>query len=787
MSPFTHGDTALRRQRGPLFCGVAAIVTALTARRIVCVIACLVACLMVSLALSTMDAFAAEGGRSGPSEVIFLAQLIVLILIGRLLGEAMTRIGQPSVIGMLLGGILLGPSALGLLWPDLQEAIFPKTPEQKSMLDGIAQFGILLLLLLTGMETDLKLVRKVGQPALIISISGVVVPFICGFVLGQLMPETLLPHPDQRLITSLFLGIALSISSIKIVAAVVREMDFIRRNLGQLIVASAICEDSIGWIIIAITLSLAEAGTMDLASVSRSVLGTAVFLIASFTIGRRLVFFIMRWANDNFESDFPVITAILVIMGVMALTTHFIGVHTVLGAFVAGVLIGDSPILSKHVDEQLRGLIVAFFMPVFFGISGLSTDLTVLKSPSLAIMTLAIIAAASFGKFAGAFLGGAIGGLTLRESLALGCAMNARGSTEVIVASIGLSMGALSQDLFTIIVAMAIITTMAMPPMLRWALARVPMRTAEKERLDREQMEEKEFVPNIERLLLAVDESPNGKLAARLAGLIAGTRALPTTVLSLAADGKSSDAREMKTEREGAALNEARRSDVARAAARTKKDPHDEQMPLSNITVRTLEKPNEEAVATEAKKGYGLLIVGIKNTRTRSNEFHRDVARIVSAFEGPVAIVAGRNGQLKHPEQCPSNILVPVAGTEVSRRAGELAIAIARACGCPITALYVANTGASRARKWRGIYGRRQARAIISEVAEMGERYGVRVKRAVRADVAPDQAILTHAKRTGYDLLIMGASRRPGDKLFLGDTAAAVFEHAPCSVLFLVS
>src|SRR6516165_7046022 len=434
-------------------------------------------------------------------------------------------------MGMLLGGIVLGPSVLGVLWPALQHAIFPSAPEQKAMLDGIAQFGILLLLLLTGMETDLKLVRTVGKAALSISVTGVAVPFICGFALGQLMPQSLLPHPDQRLLTSLFLGTALSISSIKIVAAVVREMGFTRRNLGQIIVASAICEDSIGWVIIAVIFSLAQAGTIDPMSVTKSVLGTAIFLIASFTVGRRLVYFLIRWTNDHFESDFPVITTILVIMGAMALTTHFIGVHTVLGAFVSGVLIGESPILTKHIDEQLRGLILAFFMPVFFGIAGLSADLTVLKSPSLAVMALLVIAVASFGKFAGAFVGAALGGLTRREALALGCAMNARGSTEVIVASIGLSMGALTQDLFTIIVAMAVVTTMAMPPMLRWALARVPMQQAEKNRLLREEREAKEFIPNLERLLLAMDESPNGKFAAQLAGLIAGSRALPMTVL----------------------------------------------------------------------------------------------------------------------------------------------------------------------------------------------------------------------------------------------------------------
>src|SRR5436309_8243065 len=485
------------------------------------------------LALNSLAAFAAEGGRGGPSEVVFLAQLILLMLVGRLLGEAMNRIGQPSVMGMLLGGIVIGPSILGVLWPDLQQTIFPRMPEQKAMLDAIAQLGILLLLLLAGMETDLKLVRKVGRAALTVSLSGVAVPFTCGSALGQLMPETLLPHEHHRLVTSLFLGTALSISSIKIVAAIVREMGFTRRNLGQIIVASAICEDSIGWVIIAIIFSLAQAGTIDVVNVIKSVLGTAAFLLGSFTVGGWIVHFLIRWTNDNFESEFPVITTILVIMGAMALLTHFIGVHTVLGAFVAGVLIGESPILSKHIDEQLRGLILAFFMPVFFGIAGLSADLTVLTQPALFLMTLGVIAIASFGKFAGAFIGGEIGGMTRREAFALACGMNARGSTEVIIATIGLSMGALTQNLFTMIVTMAVVTTMAMPPMLRWALGRVPLSKAEKARLEREEHEARGFVSNLERLLLAVDQSPNGKFAASLAGLLAATRGIPITVVSV--------------------------------------------------------------------------------------------------------------------------------------------------------------------------------------------------------------------------------------------------------------
>src|SRR3954471_11165956 len=260
--------------------------------------------LMAGLLVLAAGQALAEEGSKGPSEVIFLTQLIVLMLVGRLLGEAMHRIGQPSVMGQLLAGVLLGPSVLGWLWPDLQHWIFPPAKDQKAMIDAISQFGILLLLLLTGMETDLKLVRKVGRAGISVSLTGVAVPFACGVALGEFLPDSLLPRPDQRLLTSLFLGTALSISSIKIVAAIVRDMKFTRRNLGQVIVASAILEDSIGWVIIAITFSLAQAGTIDVLSVAKSVLGTAAFMAVSLTVGRRLVFWLIRWANDSFESEF---------------------------------------------------------------------------------------------------------------------------------------------------------------------------------------------------------------------------------------------------------------------------------------------------------------------------------------------------------------------------------------------------------------------------------------------------------------------------------------------------
>jgi len=740
------------------------------------------------LALSTTAAFAAEGQTGSPSEVVFLAELIVLMLIGRLLGEAMQRIGQPSVMGQLLAGILLGPSLLGWLWPDLQHWIFPAAKEQRSMIDAVSQFGILLLLLLTGMETDLKLVRKVRRAAVCISLTGVAVPFACGVTLGWFLPESLLADPGKRLLTSLFLGIALSISPIKIVAAIVREMDFTRRNLGQVIVASAIMEDTLGWIIIAITFGLAEAGTIDIASVAMSVLGTAIFLVASFTIGRPLVFYSIRWANDNFKSEFPVITTILVIMGVMALVTHFIGAHTVLGAFIAGVLIGESPILTKHIDEQLRGLILAFFMPVFFGMAGLGADLTILRDPQLLLLAVGLIAIASVGKFAGAFIGGEIGGLTRRESLALACGMNARGSTEVIVATIGLSMGALTQDLFTMIVTMALVTTMGMPPMLRWSLARVPLGKAERERLEREEFEAKGFVSNLERLLLVVDDSPNGKFTSHIAGLIASRRGLPTTVLPKGLprpNGKEKSKPRPKPDTEADKI--AAQTLKAAADDGKKTEPKEDEPAPVHVTVRKAsESPIEETITSEAKKGYDLLFIGLQSTKSRTGAFHSEIAGMAVAFEGPLAIVMGQGEHLKQPDQCRFNILVPVAGTEVSRRAAEVAIAIARACECPMTALYVANTGAGAKRRG-GPRERRHEQAILKEIVHMADRYDVKVQTAVRSDVAPDVAILAQAKKGRHDLIVMGVQRRPGDKLFFGDTAATVFEKSTGSLLFLSS
>src|SRR6185437_1711943 len=581
----------------------------------------------VLLGLWSAPVLAAESPRA-PSEFVFFAQLMLLMVVGRLLGEVMVRFRQPGVMGQLIAGLVLGPSLLGARAPDWQHAIFPAAREQKAMLDAIAQFGVLLLLLLTGMETDLKLVRRTGGASVIASLAGIIIPFACGVALGEALPDSMLPDPGKRLITSLFLGTALSIASVKIVATVIREMNFLRRTVGQIILASAIIDDTIGWMITAVIFSLALQGHVDIWSLAQSVLGTLAFMGLSLTIGRRIIFIIIRWVNDVFVSDFAVITAILLIMCAMALITDLIGVHTVLGAFVAGILVGESPILTRHIDEQLRGLIIAFFMPVFFATAGLSADLTIQKDPNLLVLTAGLIAIASIGKFGGAFAGGKLAGLTFRESLALGTGMNARGSTEVIVATIGLSMGALTQNLFTMIVTMAIVTTMVMPPTLRAALSKLPMRKDEKQRLEREELEAKGFVPKLERLLLAVDESSNAKFATRIAGLVAGGGAMPTTVMHIKTDRKNSKAAK-EAARQAAEEHGKTVQEFAEKVERVQNPEEKKDVPL-DVTTIVEKAPKPEAVAEEAEKGYSLMIVGLEKTVARRNQFHDDVTKLAA-------------------------------------------------------------------------------------------------------------------------------------------------------------
>jgi nucleotide-binding universal stress UspA family protein len=538
-------------------------------------------------------------------------------------------------------------------------------------------------------------------------------------------------------------------------------------------------------IIIAGVFGIVRGGSIQIGQVMQSVAGVAAFLLLSLTVGRPAVAFAIRFVNDNFVSELAVITLILIIMGVMALITEALGVQSVLGAFVAGLLIGESPILTKHINIQLRGMVTSFFAPIFFAVAGLTCDLTVLKSPTLAALTFGLVLIASLGKFAGAFLGGAIGRLSGRESLALAVGMNARGSTEVIVASIGLSINALSQNLYTMIVAMAVLTTSAMPPTLRWALSRVPLRPGEKERLEREAFEAKGFVANMERLLLMVSDSQNGRLASRLAGLLAGPRGLPTTVLHVDPESRSTEERTAATAKASEIADDVKQSaNQARSAqpGRAKERP-----PVAVKTSAEHSDP-EQAVSHEAPKGYDLLIVGLASA-VPAGGFNPEIAKAARAYKGPSAVAVARGVLNDDPIGGGIKILTPITDTAISRRAAEVSIELARAADAEITVLYVSpsKTSPDGIQQRRRLLARRHGEAVLKEIVEVADHYDVRVRTKIKISDRPHVAILNEAERARDTLIVLGVAARTSNALLFGSTADQLLETSRSSLLFVAS
>ncbi len=720
-----------------------------------------------------------SGGRLAAEHTtaIFVAELILLLFFGRVIGEAMNRIGQPAIFGQLLAGVLLGPSVFGLLLPDLRVIVFPDTPAIKSMIDAVSQIGILLLLLLTGMETNLALVSRRRRAVVSTSLSGIAVPFACGVALAYLLPAELIPSPTGRLVTALFLGTALSISSVKIVAMVLMEVGAIRRDLGQLILATAILDDTLAWIIIAVISGIAAHGTVSLADIGTSLALTAIFLAASLTVGRRLVARIILWCNDNMTIEMPVISAILVILLAMALMTELIGVHTALGAFIAGMLIGQSPILTEHIEGQLRGFIIAFFSPVFFAVAGLGMDLRTLFDPTLALFTVAIILVASVGKFLGALIGGRLGGLTGLESLAMATGLNARGSTEVIIASIGLSMGALNNQLYTMIVAMAVVTTMMMPPTLRFMMARVPLRDDESKRLDKEEAEQQQAVPRMERALVLADDGANGRWTTSLAGLFTGSLRLLTTVLQHPrpdGDKDESVAKERLTDAMRTALDRGLPSEAHQTA------------PAAKPAVDELLQARTTAVADglekEVAKGYSIAFVGIDRPISReAARFEERLQRLVAAFDGPLAIMV--NGDRADIAAGPLDILVPAGGGPDARLATEIAVALAAASHGKLSALHVFDPSDDTL-LLRG-RGRRAGISMLLGVHRLGKRAGVPVRGLTATNHHPETEIRRAALRGRYDLIVLGTTLGHGDVKFPSSRTLSLIQSLQTPVLLV--
>jgi nucleotide-binding universal stress UspA family protein len=308
-------------------------------------------------------------------------------------------------------------------------------------------------------------------------------------------------------------------------------------------------------------------------------------------------------------------------------------------------------------------------------------------------------------------------------------------------------------------------------------------------------MEDKGFVPRLERLLVAVDDSKNARLASRLAGLIAGMRSIPITVVHLKQNGKNGNGRKKEPEKKLAIEEEAvqertQRSEkrVTQAAAQIKMRQKSDEKIDTPVPVTTVEqdKPAPELIADEAKKGYDMMVIGVEKIGS-GRKFHNQVTELAENFDGALVVVDARVEGTEIPVS-KLELLVPINGTEPARRAAEVAITMARATRSTITALYVAQRGVMGAKRpRRTVKVRRQEEEILKDVAKLAASYGVEVRTAVHANVAPENAILKEAAKRRYDFLVLGVSRRPGDTLFFGETAATMLEKAKSSLVFVAT
>jgi Kef-type K+ transport system membrane component KefB len=358
---------------------------------------------------------------------------------------------------------------LGWLWPAGFAALFPTEAGQRGLLDVVSWIGIIFLVLVGGLETNLGVLRRARAAVVGGWIGGFGLPFLGGFALGLIFPEELVPANIARPVFALFLATALSISAIPVIARILMDLDLLKTRVGMIILSTAIADDTIGWIVLSITTGLVTGG-IEAGRVARTLLLTAAFLGLAFTVGRRAVRRAMVFSK-KLKVPHAQISMMLLLVFAFGAITQAIGVHLVLGSFVAAILIGRLRQIDQHAVAGVRQVGMGFFVPLFFSYTGIRVDLTTLGGNAFTFTAIALLVACGT-KIVGGALGALGGGLPRWEALAVGVGLNARGAMELIIAAIGLSIGILTDATYAIIVLIAVLTTVMTAPLLRFCIDR---------------------------------------------------------------------------------------------------------------------------------------------------------------------------------------------------------------------------------------------------------------------------------------------------------------------------
>ncbi|MGY1683314.1 cation:proton antiporter [Geodermatophilus sp. SYSU D01176] len=403
--------------------------------------------------------------------LIFLLQLAVLLFVALCLGRLAERVKLPAVVGELLTGVLLGPSLLGHVAPDVSRWLLPADHGQMGMLDAVGQLGVLLLVGVTGSHLDLRAVRRRGATVARISLAGLLLPLAMGIGLGFVLAHDFMPADGSRGVFVLFLGVAMCVSAIPVISKTLSDLSLLHRDVGQLTLAASMVDDAVGWLLLSVASVAATVG-IGVGSVAVSVSYLLGFTLLAAVVGGPMVRGTLR-LTGRADQPGPSIAAAVILVLVGASTTHALGMEPVFGAFVVGVLIGTARQQDVSRLAPLRTVVLSVLAPLFLATAGLRMDLTALGKREVTIAAVVVLVVAIVGKFAGAYIGARLSRLSNWEGVAIGAGMNARGVIEVIVAMAGLRLGVLDTAMYTIVVLVALVTSLMAPPLLRLATDRI--------------------------------------------------------------------------------------------------------------------------------------------------------------------------------------------------------------------------------------------------------------------------------------------------------------------------
>ena len=405
----------------------------------------------------------------------FLLQIAVLLGFAYVGGQVFKRWKQPTLIGNIIAGVLLGPTILGHWFPEFQILIFKPDQTQANMLSAITWVGLLLFLMEAGIDVNLNVLKRTGSQSIWVSAGGLVIPMISGFALGALIPENFLIKSSDRFTLSLFLAVSMSISALPPIAMVLREKSMLRHKIGQIALGSAMLDDIVAWILVAVMTSLYLTGHFDGLAAAKTTGAALTFLGISYSVARPLMTRFISWHN-GISPGASAQLSILIFFGITGgVITSWLGLESALGVFVVGILIGAAPSLQKNAVHALSLIVSAFLAPLYFGLAGLRLNLWSVLEWNTSGLLLTVLSVAFVSKLIGVYLGAWIAGLSKWERVTLGFGMNARGGTEIIIATIGLSIGLLSKEIYSIIIVMAVVTVILAVPLMTWALSKIAL------------------------------------------------------------------------------------------------------------------------------------------------------------------------------------------------------------------------------------------------------------------------------------------------------------------------